>query len=79
MSHAILRVTYKNDKGPAKYHEVDSENALNTKLAEERSKPEVQQIEVHLHHRFYTRVEQWVETAYKADNPQSVSPTKEAV
>lgn len=65
MCFAILRVSYKNDKG-ATTSECDSPAAMKIKIAELQAKPEVSKVGVFVCQQHIERVENWVATPYTA-------------
>jgi len=65
MCYAILRVTYKNDKG-ATMNDCDSPLAMKTKVNELQAKPEVLKIGVFVCTQHIERVEEWKATPYAA-------------
>ena len=66
MCHAILRVTYKNDKG-ATTSECDTPASMSTKISELKAKPEVLKIGVFVCQQHIERVEDWKATPYQVE------------
>ena len=66
MCYALIRVTYKGDKGKPETLDCDSESALAAKIVEVQSRDQVARIGVFKCDYHIERTEQWVSTPYIA-------------
>ena len=66
MCYALIRVSYKGEKGKPETLDVNSESELQAKISEVQSRDQVQRIGVFKCDYHIERTEKWVSTPYQA-------------